>query len=249
MKRLIALLLFVAPAAFAGDVTLAPAVIMLRGEVGQSTTQTLALTNNTSQTMNFTLAAEDVVIQDGRRTYAPAGKIAGSIAATAVFSRPSVSIAAGHREAVTVTLTIPPDARHRAVVVLFRGTDRIKNGTATMTASLGSLLTFTLSNDAVMHADALVVQPQTTTSNLAVAQTCTNAGHEPIVAKGMLAVLGANGEVAGKSALKPHRLLPGERAELGAEYAAELAPGHYRVLVTYDYEGGALTQSAEVDVR
>jgi hypothetical protein len=96
---------------------------------------------------------------------------------------------------------------------------------------------------------ALVVQPQTATTSLTVAQTCTNSGREPLVAKGVVAVIGADGRLAGKAALTPHRLLPGEETQFNTEYAAELAPGHYRVLVTYDFEGRALTQSADVDVR
>jgi len=250
MKRTFTFLaLLIASSAFAGDLTLSPAAIMLRGESGQSTTQTLALTNGTSRSMTFALDAQDVVVRDGRREFAPAGRIAGSIAATAVFSRNTITVRPGEREAVHVTLTIPADVQSRAVMILFHGADRIRNGNMMMTASLGALITFTLSDRAELHADALVVQPQTPTANLSVAQTCTNSGTEPLVAKGMVAILGANGTVQGKAALKPRRLLPGERAQLGTEYAAELAPGHYRVLVTYDYEGGALTQSAEVDVR
>ena len=75
---------------------------------------------------------------------------------------------------------------------------------------------------AAVTAGALVVQPQTTTSNLAVAQTLRNSGREPLVAKGMLAVLAADGTLAGKSSVHPRRLLPGEAAQLTAEYAGEL---------------------------
>jgi len=248
MKRLIAFILFAAATtahAAPGTVSLSPAVIMLRGEAGQSTTQTLLLRNNTSRTLSFDVVAQDVVVRDGARVHMNAGQIAGSIAATAVFSQRHVKVVSGETAAVTATFTIPPGAPTRAVIALFRGTDKVNNATA----SLGALMTFTLSDSVTMSTDALRVQPQSATSNLAVAQTCTNSGSEPIVAKGMLAVIGADGRIAGKTALQPRRLLPGERVQLSAQYAAELQPGRYRLFVTYDYEGRALTQSAEVTVR
>jgi hypothetical protein len=241
-----------ANAAFAsteGTVSLSPAVITLRGEAGQSTTQTLLLHNSTSRPLTFVTEANDVIVRNGERVFSPAGAIASSIAATAVFSQKSVTVRSRESVSVTITLTIPQDARNRAVTALFRGTDRVKNGTVTTTFSLGALLTFALSDSVLMKAEPLVVQPQTATRNLSIAQACTNSGTEPLVARGMLAVLDAAGKLAGKTAFAPRRLLPGERVELGADYAAELQPGHYRLLVTYDYEGQSLTQSAEVDVR
>ena len=52
-----------------------------------------------------------------------------------------------------------------------------------------------------------------------------------------------------KSELKPHRLIPGESATVGGDYGGELGPGRDKVLITYDYDGGTLTRSAEVEIR
>ncbi|HET7434053.1 MAG TPA: hypothetical protein VFN10_04985 [Thermoanaerobaculia bacterium] len=250
MKRLLPFLLLLASSAFAGDgsVSLSPATITLRGEPGQSTTQTLLLHNGTSRTLTFDVEASDVIVRNGKREFARAGSIAGSIAATAVTSQKHVVIESGASVHVDVTLTVPHEPSSRAVVVIFHGADKLMNGTMPMTANIGTLMTFALSDQVTMSAAPLHVQPQTATANLAVSQTCTNSGSEPLVAKGILAVLGSDGKLAGKTALQPHRLLPGESADLGAEYAAELQPGHYRVLVTYDIEGKTSTHEAEVDV-
>jgi len=252
MKRLIpTLFLLLAPAALAGDgaMSLSPAVVMLRGKVGESTSQTLVMRNGTSRTMSFDLVAQDVVVNDGRRVMMPAGSIAGSIAATAVFSTPHVTIPPGESAAVTMTITVPSNAAPRAVLALFRGTDTIMRGKMASCLSLGSLLTFALSDDIAMTPEKLIVKPQSATSNLSVAQTCVNSGHEPLVARGVLAVIAADGHLAGKAALAPHRLLPGEHGELAAEYAGEIPPGHYRLLVTYEYEGRNLMQSSDVDIQ
>jgi hypothetical protein len=244
--------LLVATAALAsgdGTVSLSPAVITLHGEAGQSTRQTLFLRNNTSRTLSFIVEAADVVVRDGHRIFAPAGSTPGSIAATAVLSTTHVTVKAGETAQVSITLTIPHASPERAVVALFRGTDKIVHGNVTSTASLGALLTFSLSDGVAMTAEPLHVQPQTTSANLSVTQICTNAGAEPFVTRGMLAVIGTDGRLVGKSALPPRRLLPGERATLATEYNAELRPGRYRLLVTYDYDGHALSQSAEVEIR
>jgi len=252
MNRIMQILMFVvAPVAFAGDgaMSLSPAVVMLRGKAGESASQTLVMRNGTSRIMSFDVIAQDVVVKDGKRVMMPAGAIAGSIAATAVFSTRHISIPAGGSAAVTMTVTVPPNATPRAVVALFRGTDRILRNHIASSASLGALMTFALSDDVALSAQPLIVKPQSATSNLRVAQTFVNSGREPVVARGMLALIGADGRVAGKTPLAARRLLPGERAELATDYAGEIAPGHYRVLVTYDYEGRNLMQSAEVDVK
>lgn len=251
MKRFLMIMLFALTvrAGEDGALSLSPAVVTLRGDFGQSTTQTLRLINGTSRPFSFDLVAQDVVVRDGKRTFVDAGAIAGSVAATAVFSQKQVTVGPGETAAVSVTITLPPSTPVRAVVALFKGTNQIMSGHVPMMASLGTLLTFTVSDAIEMAAAPLTLQPQSATANLAASHDCTNNGSEPLVAKGVLAVVDAKGNLVGKSAMKPHRLLPGESARLGTEFTGELGPGNYRVLVTYDYEGRTLTRSAEVEVR
>jgi hypothetical protein len=246
------LLLLSALTAFAaedGTLSLSPAVVMLRGDHGQSTTQTLTLTNTTSRPFSFDLVAQDVVTKDGKRTFVEAGSIAGSIAATAVFSQKHVDVPPGETARVLMTVTLPPNTSQRAIVAMFRGTNKVMSGNTPMVASLGSLLTFQVGEAIELAAAPLTVRPQSATANLGVTHACSNPGSEPLVAKGVMAVIDQKGALVGKSALEPRRLLPGESAEISGEYAGELDPGKYRVFVTYDYEGKTLTQSAEVEVR
>jgi hypothetical protein len=232
-----------------GALSLSPAVVPLRGDFGQSTTQRLTLVNGTSLPFSFDLVAQDVVVKDGTRSFVDAGSIAGSIAATAVFSSRHVEVPAGESVSVTATFTLPADTSQRAVVAIFRGTNQIRKNGVPMTASLGTLLTFTLSDDIAMGARPLSVRPQSPSENLAVSGLCENSGKEPFVTRGVVAILDRNGALRGRTDIAPHRLLPGERTELGAEYPGELEAGRYRVLVTLDYEGHTLRQSAEVEVR
>jgi len=90
------------------------AVVMLRGKTGESASQTLVMRNSTSRLMSFDVVAQDVVVSGGRRRMIPAGAIAGSIAATAVFSTRHITVPAGGSTAVTMTVTVPPNAAPRA---------------------------------------------------------------------------------------------------------------------------------------
>lgn len=251
MRKLMFLLLF-SCAAFArvdGTLSLSPAVVMLRGEHGQSTTQMLTLLNGTSRAFSFDLAAEDVVIRNGKRVFADAGSIPGSIAATAVFSQKHVDVQPGQTANVTITVTLPPATPQRAIVAMFRGTNTVMSGNVPMSASLGTLLTFSVTDKLELTASPLDVHPQSATANLGFVQACTNSGREPFVAKGVMAVLDGRGTLVGKAELQPHRFLPGESAQLGGEYPGELAAGKYRVFVTYDYDGKTLNRSADVEIR
>jgi hypothetical protein len=236
-------------AAADGTLSVTPAVVTLRGERGQSTKQRLVLVNNTSREFAFDLVAEDVVVRDGKRDFVPAGEIPGSIAATAVFSQRHVVVQPGATVSVDVTVTLPPEAQHRGVVAIFRGTTKIMNGTVPMTASIGTLLTFATSESVSLDASPLEVASQTSTKNLSIKQACRNNGSEPFVALGTAAILDKDGALVGRIPLEPRRLFPAEATTIAGEYAGELPAGRYRVMLTFDLGQNTVTRTAEVDVR
>jgi hypothetical protein len=235
-----------AAAATPHTLSLTPAVVTLRGTGGQSTVQTLTVTNANDSEMSFELAAKDVVMRDGRREFVDPVEVPASIAASAIFSTPYVTVPAGASRSVRVTLTLPAAVAHRAVVVLFRAATKVPYGQSAALVSLGTLMTFTLSDRVSIAASDLRVQPQSPAANLALAESMTNDGDEPAVAKGIAVILDDNKSVVGKATFAPHRLLPGEAATFTTEYAGELPAGHYRVLSTFEFEGRTVTRSAEV---
>jgi hypothetical protein len=233
-----------------GSLSVSPAVVMLQGTPGQSTTQTLTIVNSSDQLFAFDMMAKDAVARNGQRVYVAAGEMAGSIAATAVFSRKSVTVAPGERANVTITVTIPPNPSSRAIIAFFHGTTRMKSAGMNATASIGTLMTFALSGNATATASPLLVRPPTRTTNLAISQQLVNSGSEPLLARGVLAIINPAGALVAKQALPAHRLLPGENFDVRADYGGELAAGHYRAFVTYDLENNkSVTSSAEFDVR
>lgn len=235
----------------APSLSLSPAVVVTKGSFGQSITQTLLLTNGTARDMAFDMVAEDVIARDGRRIFVPAGELKGSIANTAMFSAPSVLVKPFSSASVDVRFTIPTGSDIRAVVALFRGTNKFPSSTAgvAMTASLGTLITFSMSDNYQVAADPVQALDQSDVNNAMVSEWLTNTGTDPVIPEGMVAFLDAAGALVAKAPLPAQRLLPGERLEFKAECAASLPSGRYRVLASYQFEGKTVTQAGELVVR
>lgn len=246
MKRsLLVLCLLAAHSAFAGRLTLSPAVVPLGGRAGQSTHQHIDLVNDTDEDLVFDVAVQDVIVRDGRRVFVPAGDVRGSIAATAALSAPSLSIAAGEQRGVDVTLTLPHDATGRAVVVLFKTKTPIARRAS---VSIGSLLTFDLAGRVSLDVGQLVAEPATLSSNTTVSMPVKNDGDEPLVISGAAALVGPRGTIVGRLAIESRRLLPGEQAVLRAVYPGDLRPGTYRVIATAAAGSRSWTRSGELVV-
>ncbi len=232
------------------SISLSPAVVMTKGSFGQSITQTLTLTNSTPNEMSFELVAEDLVVENGKRVFVPAGQTRGSIAATAVFSSKLIVIKPQMSGSVDVHFTVPPDSPVRAVVALFKGTDKVQSSRTgvAMTASLGTLITFTLSENFKVSAEPIRLADGSDGATLTLEQPLTNVGSEPIVPEGMLAILDESGALVMKAPIPAQRLLPGEHLQFQAQ-CAMLGPGKYRVLASYKFEGQTTTEAGELTLR
>jgi hypothetical protein len=233
------------------SLSLSPAVVLARGAFGQSLSQTLTITNDTTNEFTFEMAAQDVIVKDGKRVFVPAGETEHSVATTAVFSQKTVVVKPFTSASVDVRFTIPAETKIRAVVALFRGINRIgsSSGAVGMTASLGTLITFNLTPNVNVNPEPIQVLPATETANLAVSEWMTNNGTEPILPEGVAALLNSRGALVGKTTFAVQRLLPGERLEFKAEYPDQLEPGSYKVLCSFQFEGKTLTTDGSFTVR
>jgi hypothetical protein len=243
-----------APAAGEGgppraSISLSPAIVMVRCKPGQSTTQTLTITNHTAGEVRFNLATEDVMVRDGKRSYSPAGRIANGIAASSVASPASVVVKAGEEASVQVTLTLPPETEQRAVVTFFRGgLVNPGNGAIGLSASLGTLITFNVSSDYNVEAGPVQASLQTPAANVILSEELRNRGSEPVIPKGVIVILNASGKRMAKAPFTPQRLLPGERLIFAATNPAQLAPGQYRTVSSFEFEGKVLTNAGEFTI-
>jgi hypothetical protein len=228
------------------SLALTPAVIMVRGRPGQSTTQILTIVNHTPDEVRFKLATEDVVVKDGKRSFSAAGLIPDGIAVTSVASPASVVVKAGEEASVQVTFTLPPQTGQRAVVTFFRGglVDP-GNGAIGLGASLGTLITFNVSSDYQVAAGPVEASLQTPAANVILSEELRNIGTEPVVPMGVIVILNESGKRVAKAAFTPQRLLPGERLTFAATNPAQLAPGRYRTLSSFEFEGKVMTSAGE----
>lgn len=231
--------------ASAQALTLSPAVVPLGGKPGQSTTQHLTLLNRTSTKLAFQLVAKDVVVTGGKRDFVAAGELDVSIAATAVFSNRTLTLAPGAEGSVDVTLTLPAHASNRAVVILFQGTTKLRDRA---TVSLGSLITFDLAGRSSVKLGDVVASPATASRNAVASVPIDNDGDEPIIVRGAYAIVASSGNFVGKVVLKPYRLLPGEHGALEADYPGELGAGTYRVIATLESGSRSWSRTTELTV-
>jgi hypothetical protein len=231
------------------SIALSPAIIMVRCKPGQSTTQTLTIVNHTVDEVRFILATEDVVVREGKRSFSPAGQIANGIAASAVASPASVVVKAGEESSVQVTFTLPPGTGQRAVVTFFRGVvAHADKGAIGLGASLGTLITFNMSSDYKVEARPVEASLQTPSANVILSEELRNSGSEPVIPKGVIVILNGSGKRVAKAAFIPQRLLPGERLIFAATNPAQLIPGHYRTLSSFEFEGKVLTSAGEFTI-
>src|SRR5947209_2175563 len=232
------------------SISLSPAVVMAKGSFSQTLAQTLTLTNQTARDFAFEMVAEDVIIKDGKRVFVAAGETPNSIAASAVFTQKTILVKPFSSVSVDVRLTLPAQTNIRAVVAMFRGTDKLptSSGAVGMTASLGSLITFNLTNNVKLQPEPVRVIPASETANMKIAQWISNSGTEPVLPEGAAAVLNSGGALIGKAIFDPQRLLPGERLEFSAEYPGELPSGKYRALCSFQFEGKTQTTEAAFEV-
>jgi hypothetical protein len=232
------------------SISLSPAVVMANGNFSQTLSQTLTLTNQTARDFAFEMVAEDVVVKEGKRVFVAAGETPNSIAASAVFTQKTVLVKPFSSASVDVRLTLPAETNIRAVVAMFRGTDKLptSSGAVGMTASLGSLITFNLTENVKLQPEPVRVIPASETANMKIAQWISNSGTEPVLPEGAAAVLSSSGALVGKAVFDSQRLLPGERLEFSAEYPGELAPGNYRALCSFQFEGKTQTTEAAFEI-
>jgi hypothetical protein len=230
-------------------ISLSPAVVELKGTAGQAHRQTLSLTNTTQVPLAFELAAEDIVIENGQRSFVPAGQRADSIAATAFFSPQRIVVPPGTTGTADVTVTVPPGTSVRALAAIFRGMTQVEiEAGVSMTGSLGTLMTFTLSDDVRLEAADVEIAPQTDTTNLSFVQEIRNVGSEPALASGAIAVTDAAGRLVTRIPIEAQRLLPGEHIRIVTDYPGQLSSGRYQAFLSLVYGSQLLSKNAGFDV-
>jgi len=121
-------------------------------------------------------------------------------------------------------------------------------GSVGLSASLGTLITFNLTSDTNVKIGPVAASVQTPTANMILSEEVGNTGSEPILPKGVVVVLNESGKRVAKATFNIQRLLPGERLIFAATSPAQLPPGHYRALSSFEFERKIVTSAGEFTV-
>jgi hypothetical protein len=231
-------------------IALTPAVIMVKAKPGQTFSQDLTLWNNTIDELKFQLQAEDIVVRDGKRVFVPAGELEGGIAHYAVFTDTDVMVLPGASFTTRVTVTIPAQAQPRAIACIFMGKTPIANGNSlAMTASLGSLVTFTLADDFKVESKPMQISVDADAHTVTFRQHVTNTGSDPLVPKGAVAIMNAKGTVVARLPVAGQRLLPGESMDFTAERPSLPKAGKYKALFLLQQEHTVFSNEGEFTIE
>lgn len=254
MKRFCILLVVMAAAhlqsaAETGSISVSPAALSLKGAVGATASQTFEISNQTKSPYNVTIDVSDVFVQQGRRVFVPANRSSVTAAAMVILGEKQLTLAPGEHRKVPVTFVMPAESRSRAVAVFFHAVPlTVAEHQPQVRLNLGAVVDYALSNELQLDVRKLTVEPQTNTTNTAVSEELANIGPEPLIARGVIAIISRNGALVGKASFQPRRYLPGEDNDIRAEFPGALPSGAYRVLSTIEFGGQTLTRSTEMVV-
>jgi hypothetical protein len=231
-------------------ITLGPAVIMVKAKPGQTISQELTLSNNSGDELHFHMEAQDVVVRDGKRVFLPAGELEHSIARYATFSNNDPRVLPRSTVTTRVTLTLPPSPEPRAIACIFMGRTAMGTSQAVaMTASLGTLVTFTLADDFQVEKQPLEVLVDPEARIITFRERLKNTGSDPIVPQGVIAVTNEMGALVARMPVISQRLLPGESLEFTAEHPGLPKMGNYKALFLVEHQSAFVSNAAEFTVK
>jgi hypothetical protein len=245
-RQIIFCLVCAATALGQSTITVSPGGLSLKGTAGGTMTQRFTVANGTSSFYKFDIEVVDVIVQNGERKFIAAGRLPGSIAALAVAPPEPVFLNPGKDASVFVTFVVPRETNIRAVAVFFRGQPAAGEKASNIRLNLGAVIDFSMSDQIQLESKQLTIEPQTVSSNLKITEELANVGNEPVIAKGVAAILDQPGKLVGKTSFTQKRLLPSEHNSLSAEYAGSLRPGRYRIVCSFEYGGRTMTRTAEL---
>jgi hypothetical protein len=232
------------------SISLSPAVVMVKGKPGQTFSQEITIWNNTPIDLAFTMQAVDVMVKNGKRVFLPGEDVNGGIARNAVFSSSNMIATAGSFASTRVTVTIPAVPSSRAIACIFLGKTILQTrDSVALTGSLGALVTFTLADDFRVESQPLEVNTDLELKSISFHQVLTNSGTDPIVPKGVIAVLNQSGSMVTRLPVTSQRLLPGETVEFSAEHSGLFKAGTYRAFFLIENEKAFFSNETQFIIK
>lgn len=241
------------PSARAQSLGISPAFVDAKVKSGATYSKEYTLTNNTGVRLRVRCSVGDYWYDEhtNARVEGRPGTLPRSASPWVQFS-PAEFVVEPHGASVVRAVIIVPQAATGGFYTLptfdIEAADGPapagREGTATAAVRVnfrGLLMLSTIGsseyNVEIMGGHA---EPPTSSSPLKLSLDVRNRSTAHVNLRGQFAVLNAAGGFAGRGRIDEQRLMPGQRSELAATWADELAPGRYTCVVTLTYDRAGL---------
>lgn len=159
--------------------SLAPTVAVIQCKLGETISRSLTFYNPSASELTFEAVTQDVVLREGKVSFARAGALLNGIAATAVFSERFFNVKPRETRSISVSLTVHPRTTSQGVLVQFRGTDKVPlSKTIGVTPTLGTLVLINLSDGSPTEAGPGAPGVATSLSSFTVSQWAERSNGE-----------------------------------------------------------------------
>lgn len=241
------------------SIGLSPAYLEAYVGRGQAYNQEFTIVNKTTTRLRFHCSVSDFWYDDkGGRVEGRPGTLPHTASTWVQFTPSEILVEPMSSAKVTAVISVPANATGGYYTIpYFQGeqaeepnhpSQRKLTAEYSVAVRLGGLLMFatTAGSEYKFEVTGGAVQPPTATSPLSLELEAQNSGNAHVLLRGTYAFLDANGRIAGRGQLEEQRYLPGQRRSFKADWAGELAPGHYTTLLTLTYPRAGSTPTSFV---
>lgn len=228
-----------------------PASVDAKVKRGASYTQTFTLSNNTETRLRFRCSVEDVWYDErNARVTGRPGTLPRSASMWVQFS-PAEIVINGHSSAsVKAIVSIPQTAEggyYTVPVFEAMPADQpmesaamalVSTATASIRIRFRGLMMFTTLDASEYNVEIMggKISPPSQSSELEIQLDVRNRSTTHARVRGAFAILSMSGGLTGRGKIEEKRYLPGQRNNLGARWAGELAAGKYTCVITVSYD-------------
>lgn len=238
---------FCANSAQAQSLTLAPAVLEAQVRRGATYANTFRLMNSTDARLRVHCSVNDYWYDDNnRRITGRPGTLPRSASSWIQFSSTELVLEPHSSASVKFVISVPRDAAGGYYTSPTFETEAVDEppagGDPTSRAKIKirfqGLLLLTTTDATEYNVEIMGVQisPPTASKSLELSVDVRNRSTAHTRVGGMFALLDPSGKLACRGKIKEKRFLPGEQNTLKTAWVGELASGHYRAIVTLNYD-------------
>ena len=260
LLALLCLTLFAAPGGTrAQTLGISPALVDAKVKSGATYSKEYTITNNTGVRLRVRCSVGDYWYDErtNARVDGRAGTLPRSASSWVQFSPPEVVVEPRGAAVVKAVISIPQAAAGGFYTTPTfdieaadapAGAGREGTASAAVLVNFRGLLMLSTTGGAEYNVEITGgrVTPPTAASPLGVSLGVRNRSTAHVNLRGQFAVLNAEGGFAGRGKIDEQRFMPGQRNELGAAWANELAPGRYTAVVTLTYERAGMEPASLV---